>query len=237
MSDPGRTSAKRRWPWATAATLGALVVAIGAALVAYVVGGAITAEAALEPQPLRVATLKVEPSSGYTVSRSYVGTIEPRRRSGVGFELSGRLTAIHIDEGDTLEANAVVAELDTQRLTSRRAELVAARREAEARADLTSIILRRTREAFDKRAATQRELDEAQQQQIAAAAAVTSVDRRIESVDVDLAKSVLHAPFAAVVAERRLDEGRVVDAGTVVAVLLERASPEARVVTMRWVRV
>lgn len=219
----------RRPRAAAAATLVAACVAAAVGAGSYLLGGVAASEPAAEAEPLSVRTLTVERVEHYTVSRSYVGALAPRRTSAIGFELSGRLRSLAADDGQVVAAGDPLASLDTRRLEARRAELTASRREAEARADLADTIYRRTREAFDADAATQRELDTAREERRAAQAAVAAVSRRIESIDVDLGKSELAAPFDAVIASRHLDEGEVIDAGTPVLTLLERAEPEARI--------
>ncbi|MDY6783990.1 MAG: efflux RND transporter periplasmic adaptor subunit [Cyanobacteriota bacterium] len=67
-------------------------------------------------------------------------------------------------------------------------------------------------------------------EQIAAREAVVQqLEARIADLDVTLAKSILKAPFAGIVATRQADEGTVVGAGQSVANLVENAVPEARI--------
>jgi RND family efflux transporter MFP subunit len=123
----------------------------------------------------------------------------------------------------------VVAELDTARLQARRRELEAALERAEADRALAESTLTRVREATEQRAASAQRLDEAKQSLAAARARVNEVTAQLDSIDVDLDKSVLRAPYAGIVARRHVDEGDVVAAGAPVVKLLEQADPEVRI--------
>jgi len=212
-----------------AVTLGAAALALGVGIGAYLVAGSLASAPPPSVEPLRVRTLEAELVDSYTVARSYVGEVRPRRRSEIGFELSGRLIELTVDDGDRVAAGERLARLDTQRLEARRQEQVARLGEAQAQAELASILHQRTRRAFDADAATARELDIARQEHRAAEAAVAAARERLDSIDVDLGKSTLKAPYDAIVAERFLDEGWVVRSGEPVFTLIERSRPEARI--------
>ena len=63
----------------------------------------------------------------------------------------------------------------------------------------------------------------------AQAARVQQLDARLQSLDVDVSKSTIRAPFSGQVSDRFIDEGRVVSPGTPVIALIERGSLEARI--------
>lgn len=212
----------------TLASLGALALLVAG------FGWAVRSTAKPSPpgpgqEPPVVATRPVMIETGYTVTRRYVGRIEARQETEMGFELGGLVAGVAVDEGDPVAAGAALAELDTQRLEARRAELVAALGQAIARRDLAALILDRTETAFSGRAANQREFDEARKELEAAAASVTAAEAAVASIDTDIGKAVIRSPFAAVVSERHVDAGRVVSAGMPIVTLLDVASPRARI--------
>ena len=73
------------------------------------------------------------------------------------------------------------------------------------------------------------ELDLAVDRANAAAAGLAAAEARLATVEVDLSKSSLRAPFAAVVVRRRFDEGQIVAAGQPVLDVQELAPPDVRV--------
>lgn len=179
--------------------------------------------------PLVVATEPVLWEEGYEVTRHFVGRIEARQESDLGFELGGMVTSVAVEEGDLLEAGEVVATLDSARLEARRSELLAARDEAHARLELAELRLKRVSNSFERGAANVQELDDADKSYDASAATLERAISEVASVDVDISKTVIRSPFDAVVSERYVDAGRVIGAGAPVLTLLERTHPEARI--------
>ncbi len=87
----------------------------------------------------------------------------------------------------------------------------------------------RTLEALELNAVSTQQWDEADRGYAAEEAVVRRVAAQIASVDVDIAKSRLRAPFSGVVARRFVDEGAVVSAGEPLFRILEMGRPEVRV--------
>ncbi len=179
--------------------------------------------------PLVVSTIAAQHRSGYSVSREFVGVVEARRESRVGFELGGLVTELHVDEGEFIEARAVIARLDTAILQSRKRELIAARDQAHAAKELAELTRTRVGEALALNAVSSQDWDEADKNYSAQAASLARAESAIQSLDVRLEKAVLRAPFGAWVADRFVDEGEVVAAGSPVLHLLESVEPEVRI--------
>lgn len=179
------------------------------------------------PLPVRAAAL--EAGGSYVVQKRFIGQVEARRSSDVGFELSGRLAAVRVEEGDTVAAGDLLAELDTARLAAARLEAEASRNGVAADLALARATLIRFEDALQFEGVSAQELDEARQRVQTLAAQVALAEARINSIDVDIAKSRLTAPYAARVSRRSFDEGQVVTAGQPVVSLVEAAAPEVRV--------
>jgi RND family efflux transporter MFP subunit len=71
--------------------------------------------------------------------------------------------------------------------------------------------------------------DEARLATRALEARIAQTDAAIASVDIDLGKSELNAPFGGTIAERFVDEGAVVEAGAPLVHLLESDRPRVRI--------
>ena len=168
-------------------------------------------------------------SARYRVERAYVGRVQAARQSQVGFELGGQLAAVLVDDGDRVDRNGVLARLDTNRLDAQRAEAAAALAEARSASDFANRSLERNKAAAEFEGISAQELDLAVDAANAAQAGVTAAEARLNRIDVDLEKSVLRAPFDAVVVLRRFDEGQIVGGGQPVLDVLEVAPPEVRV--------
>jgi len=186
------------------------------------------AEEAREDPPTWVETKLVAEQDGYEVETAFLGEAEAARGSRLGFELPGTLNQVRVDQGTEVAAGEVLARLDTQRLESQLTELRAALREAEASQRLAEANFERVSGLVESKVATPQELDEVRQSRDAAAATVARVEAQIDSVQIDLEKSVIRAPFAGTIAQRFLDEGSIVAAGRHVVELLETDRLEIR---------
>lgn len=212
------------------------VTAVAAGTVAFGLSGvaAITApdggvEAARGARVLTVATVKARLVPGYEVRREFVGRVEARRESQVGFELGGLVTAVLAEEGDHLELGQVIARLDTARLEVQLKQLRGRRAELQANIGLARATRIRQEQLAKKGHSSQQRYDEARFDEQALFGRLQQVDAETASVKLDIEKSEIKAPFAAIVGERFADEGIVIAAGTPVFDLLEQVNPEVRI--------
>ena len=204
-------------------------VAFGLSGVAAITAPDGGADAAREARVLTVATMKARLAPGYVVRREFVGRIEARRESHVGFELGGLVTALLAEEGDHLELGQVIARLDTARLEVQLKQLRGRRAELQANIGLARATRIRQEQLAKNGHSTQQRYDEARFDEQALFGRLQQVDAEIASVELDIEKSEIKAPFAAIVGERFADEGIVIAAGAPVFDLLERSDPEVRI--------
>lgn len=178
---------------------------------------------------LPVQILVADAAEGYSVRRKFVGRVEASRESDVGFELAGLVAGINVVEGDRVVQGQALALLDTALLKARRNELVTSRARAQADLDLARSTRQRVNELNARDFASSQSRDEARESFNAAAASLANAESAIASVDVQIRKGQLTAPFDAVVANRFVDEGTVISPGAPVLRLLENTRPEARI--------
>ena len=181
-----------------------------------------------EASPLAVRVASAQREAGYLSAQRFVGRVEFAQTAELSFELGGKVAALRVDEGDRVEKGDVLASLDTARLRARRDELLAGRREAQAQLELARLRDRRARALVAEDVISPQQGDDARLEATARRASLARVRAQIASIEVDLSKSELRAPFAGEVAARHLDSGVVVDAGAPVFRLLESARPEVR---------
>ncbi len=178
-----------------------------------------------------VDVIRVQESSNLRTSASYVGRVEARRKSALGFELGGKLARVLIDEGQTFRRGQTLARLDQQRLVARKRELEMHQNRARANANLRRQTFERFQAANDADAAAiaALELDEARFQMEAAEAEYQAITAQIAAVDVDIGRAKLVAPFPGVVLARNMDEGKIAAPGEAVLMVAETVRPEARI--------
>lgn len=84
----------------------------------------------IESKVLTVQTVKIQQQQSYQVSRSYSGKIVANRTSELGFDRSGKLLKIAVQEGEIVKKGTPLAYLDTRSLKVKEKELIAQREQA-----------------------------------------------------------------------------------------------------------
>ena len=182
---------------------------------------------AAPPVPVRAET--VTASLGYKVREHLVGRLEPARQTRVAFERSGLVTEVLVEEGDIVAEGQPIARLDTAKLLAERAQLVARRGELEAQKGLAELTVDRKKRLMDTGHGSVEQYDEARFELARYVASIENVDASLRSLDVDIEKSVLRAPFAGRVGARMVDEGTVASPNLPVIDLLEAERRQVRI--------
>ncbi len=179
--------------------------------------------------PIPVATEVVAMENAYRIVDRFVGRLEPARETSLGFERAGLIMEMLVEEGDRVESGQLLARLDVEPLEAERAQMVAEREERVADLRLARLTAERQQRLHQEGHASAQRYDEARLAVESVGAAIVRIEAAIRGIDIDLDKSLLRAPFAGRIAERLLDEGRVVGAGSPLFRLLESDRPQARI--------
>jgi HlyD family secretion protein len=179
----------------------------------------------LAPEPIAVTVATVDRGRvEHTVTNSRAGTVKARRRAQISPEVGGRVVALPFGKGDRVPAGAVILRLDdaVQRANLGMAERDLAAVEAQARqaclgAEQARRELERNRGLAAEGLLSEDLLDRlstsAATQDAACDAARRTVERARAAVTLaraELERTVLRAPFAAVIAELSTDLGEYV---------------------------
>jgi len=176
-----------------------------------------------QPAPVRVAEARLA-----TVAERIeaVGSTRANESVDLVAQSAGRVTTIHFEEGQRVDAGAPMISLDSER---ERAE----RREAAAQREDLRKQLERARQLLASSSVSQARVDELQ-------AAVEAADARVAAIDVRLREREITAPFAGVVGLREVSGGAYVNLGQRITTLddtavmrLEFAVPERFMVRLR----
>ena len=157
-----------------------------------------------------------------------MGRAEASQRTNVGFDSSGILTAVYVDEGEYVSKGQILATLDEQRLQARRKEFQASIARAEAEARIAKLSLTRVRELVTKGLDSEQTLDEYIESYASANAALDEMKARLNSLNVDLAKSKLTAPYDGQITDKIVDLGAAVNPGQALFTIQTIASLEVR---------
>lgn len=177
---------------------------------------------------LTVSVERLTPLDSYAVSRSFAGRVEAKRRSKLGFELGGELVRVLAEEGQSVKKGQILAELDRDRLNAARNEARAALRQAKAQRELSDATLERIRSAREFDGVSELELDQAEQSMTAAASAEQVAAARLSRIELDLEKSRLRSPYAALIVGRLVDEGEILAPGQPLLLIEESGEREVR---------
>lgn len=182
-----------------------------------------------KPRALPVRTTVVNLQPGYFARRSFTGRAVAGRTSRMAFELSGTIKAVDVDLGSKVTAGMILAQLDTSRLLANKNQLLAERDEVFATLDLAKRTLKRAQDTFKQGHASAQRLDEAEANAISLQARLKRLDASLETLQVDISKSSIRAPFDGTITARMLDEGTVVSGGVALLEIAEDTRMEAHI--------
>lgn len=215
---------------------GAMVLVVGTVILAAAAAGILAlhmraaAEGGIEANPpVSVATVKLKRSKHYEKTAEFVGRLEAARQTSLAFERGGLVLRVAFEEGERVREGDVIARLDTQQLVSQRKQLEAQVREIESQLALSKATLERQSSLNKRGWSPEQRYDEARYSVAQFRAGIERTRAQIESLDIDIEKSTVRAPFAGTVAARAIDEGSVVAAGTPIITLLESDVRRVRV--------
>jgi len=211
-----------------------LIGIAGAVAIVVVITGILEARVALtggvEPEnPLAVATVTYEVQDSYSRPASYLGLVTAGRKAILGFEIPGQIAALELREGDPVKRGQELAALDTDALQARRKATAAELEQARTELELAQIKSDRQKELSATGAVSKEAFDDTRLRARALTSRVEAVEAQLASIDIELEKSRLLAPYDGVIADRYVYQGAVVSAGTPVVRLVELTNQEARI--------
>jgi RND family efflux transporter MFP subunit len=168
-------------------------------------------------------------AAGFEVPREFAGLVAPRQSTELAFERAGELAEIRVDEGDTVAAGQVLAELDTRLLQSQKDDLLAQRLDLEAQLELNAANRQRADELLTRGFTADQRIDELETERRSLSARLDRLAAELDANSTRLEQSRLVAPFAGAISRRLADRGAVVSPGTPILTVLEDLGMEARV--------
>ncbi|MDA8752822.1 efflux RND transporter periplasmic adaptor subunit [Halieaceae bacterium] len=186
-------------------------------------------DAASAHQPLPVAMTTYEETGGYQRETSFLGLVRAGQRSDLGFEVAGMVNELGVREGYRVAAGEQVARLDTAQVEARRDALAADLERVRAELDLARLKAARQRDLRETGAVSREAVDESRLRASALEAQLKSAQAQLAGIELVLSKSTLFAPYDGVIAERFVNEGAVVAAGTPIMRIVASGVREAHV--------
>lgn len=179
--------------------------------------------------PLTVATIPVVMQNSYDIPQSFLGQVEPQQEADLGFELSGKVEHIYVDEGDYVTKGSLLAELDRRVTLARLKQLRASRDALQAQLELAELTETRQQALADRSFASQQRADEARLAVTELKARLAGADAAITETEVQLQMAEIRAPFDGRISARYVDDGTRVTASAPVIDLLAEDAPRLRI--------
>ncbi len=137
------------------------------------------------------------------------GSVQARRVSGVGAEVRGRLVEVFVDVGDRVESGAALFQIDRVPYEMALAEARAGLALARAERDNALHERERVEKLVEERAVSQRRRDEQTTAAAVAMARVAQMEARLARSETNLERTLVRAPYAGSIVERRAHEGEM----------------------------
>lgn len=209
---------------------GAAIIGIAGFIVAATAGlhirAAVDDDAAAVPLP--VASQIIERQRDYSVFERFTGRIEPLQTVDIAFEQPGKLTAIMVDEGDTVKEGDVIATLDLDLLNARLKQAEATKDRIAAQLELALVTEKRQKALFEQGHTNQQRYDEARLNTVTLRARSAEAEAQVLTAQINISKAVLYAPFDGRISRRMVDIGGVQLAGGPIVTIMQEGADLAR---------
>lgn len=180
-------------------------------------------------EKLTVNVLPITWQKSYQKEHAYLGQIEAKRTSELGFEVAGKVQKVLVDEGNIVEPGDVIALLDISILNAKKSEIVAEEGKINAYLSLSRSNQKRAFDASQHRAISASEKEEADTNYAAYQSSLFAIRARLKQVNLEIEKSVLEAPYRGVISHKYVNEGNVVGEGNPIVQLMEVDQVFARI--------
>lgn len=149
------------------------------------------------------------------------GSIEARRVTEIGSEVSGRLIEVFVNVGDWVEAEVPLFQIDPAPYETALAEARAGLALAQAESENARLEEQRASRLAEQRVASQQDYDALRTQARVAGARVQQMRARVARAERDLERTRVVSPYAGSIVERRAHEGAL--AGPEAIVVLQES--------------
>ena len=205
-----------------------------AAVIVIVLTGLLHFRAALSTDPslrtpLPVASVDFQVQNGYQRTVSYLGVVVAGRKADLGFEIPGLIVTSPPRPGTPVQRGDILVKLDDTALHARRRATAADLQQVRVELDLAQLKAQRQADLIKTGAVSKDAFDETRLRALALQSRVDAESARLASLDIELEKSQLLAPYDGVVADRYVQQGAIVNPGVPVLKILESAGQESHI--------
>ncbi len=171
----------------------------------------------------------ITPNTFYQIAHEYIGRVSSKQFSSLGFEYGGKVEKVYVDSGDIVKQGQLLAEFNTELLTIKLQEIGASIRQLQAQAELNKLNLARINELNTKGYSSKQNLDELETEKKVIKADLSRQQAAKATIDYQIEKAQLHAPFDAVVSSRSVAEGEIFSSNQTAFELIKQSHHEISV--------
>ncbi len=142
------------------------------------------------------------------------GLMEPVRTVEVKSKASGEILRLHVDTGDELEPGALLAEIDPRDVRNDFNQIEADLNVAQARVEISSAQLERSRLLFEAGVITEQEHEAANLDYANAQANLVKATTSMELAELRLSDVTIRAPMAGTIILKSVEEGQVIQSAS-----------------------
>jgi RND family efflux transporter MFP subunit len=175
---------------------------------------------------VKVDTVKYLTGTEASVELVATGYVVAQVKADVSSKATGRLKRIDVEEGDTVLAGEILAELDNEDFMADLEMAQANLRQVQADSVAAELNFNRQKQLFEKGMTTEEVVEDATATYHRALANVEAMKARVRAADVAFENSIIRAPFAGTILTKQADIGEMV------APLAAGTSSRGSVVTM-----
>lgn len=152
---------------------------------------------------------------------TFVGAVEPDKRSLVASEIKGLVESYPAKEGKFVKKGDILAKFQTKTIKISLEEARAAKNEASARFKLADANLKRFEELYQKGISSLQQLQDRESEREAQLARTVQLEAQINSLLYDLSRSEIKAPFDGFITKEHTEVGQWVTEGGPVAEMID----------------
>jgi RND family efflux transporter MFP subunit len=171
----------------------------------------------------------IAPSEHYEVVREYIGKVTSKQFTSLSFEYGGKVENVYIDSGEQIKKGQLLATFNTELLEIKLQEIAASISQLNAQAELNRLNLERINKLSEKGYSSQQKLDELQTEKKVISADLARQQANKSTINYQISKAKLHAPFDAVISTRSVAEGEVFSPNQIAFEIIKQAEHEIAV--------
>lgn len=158
--------------------------------------------------------MTIKPSDRYVLAQQYVGKISAKQFANVSFEYSGTINEVLVDSGEHVEKGQLLAQQNTELLTINLAQLNAQISQTNAQIALNKANLTRLKSLIGQGYTSEQNIDELTAEQQILHAKLQELDATLRTVEYQITKAALIAPYQAVIGKRLISKGEFINGGS-----------------------